>query len=111
MEVYVQQLVDVPPRDTTTEQLPAHSLPSVVIKILPSMTLKTLRAKVLKSLKLRPSSGTVLRLWAIYHLPGHDRGTQALVCRELDLAVDGGKEVNFWSLENGTGVGVLLQEP
>ncbi|KAG8907993.1 hypothetical protein FRB99_001159 [Tulasnella sp. 403] len=92
IELYVKPLSTVP--TTRSDELgPGTS----TIKVLPSMNLKTLRAKVLKSLNLRPPRTASVRLWAILH------AKTGWVAGEMDLGGDGGKEIDFWGLENGSG--------
>lgn len=46
-------------------------------------------------------------MWVVYHVSEEDRAG-SIVARELDLEADGAKELDFWNIENGTGVGVLI---
>ena len=102
----MRQLASIPPRDYNAGELPWLSAP-VRIKVLPTMTLKILRAKALKTLKLRPSPTTSVRLWVILHGANHV-GRELLVLRELDLESEASKEIDFWGVEEGSGIGVLL---
>ncbi|KAG8899507.1 hypothetical protein FRC00_001340 [Tulasnella sp. 408] len=70
------------------------------------MNLKTLRAKSLKALKIRPATATTVRLFALLA-----KNTDEAVTIEMDCDADGGKEIDFWGLENGSGVGVPFPKP
>lgn len=68
------------------------------------MNLKTLRAKSLKALKIRPANAAAtVRLFALLTKDDADEA----VTIEMDCDTDSGREIDFWGLENGSGVGVL----
>ncbi|KAG9014067.1 hypothetical protein FRB94_000265 [Tulasnella sp. JGI-2019a] len=110
IELYVHLLASPPPRDFATSSLASSDKPATIIKVLPSMILKTLRIKALKALKITPGRSTSARLFAILHPSPNDLGhiSKHAVVREMDVEADGRKEIDFW-LENGSGVGILLE--
>lgn len=103
-ELSVYRLSVVPSREVRLGSL-SESGTRAQIKVLPSMNLKTLRAKSLKALKIRPANAAAatVRLFAL--LTKDD--TDEAVTIEMDCDTDSGREIDFWGLENGSGVGVL----
>ena len=67
------------------------------------MTLRTLKAKVVKSLKIRGAKS--VRLWALLQSM-QDEGLW--VVRELDVDNDGVREMEWWGLEDDSGIGIYV---
>ncbi|KIO34311.1 hypothetical protein M407DRAFT_127339 [Tulasnella calospora MUT 4182] len=103
IELGVHRLSEPPSREVRLGSLAGEGA-RVQIKVLPSMNLKTLRAKSLKALKIRPATAATVRLFALLAKDNTDDA----VTIEMDCDGDGGKEIDFWGLENGSSVGVLV---
>ena len=97
-------LFDQVPAMPLYRQSPGSQQPQT-IRVLPTMTLKTLRLKLAKT--LRHSQGMTkvdhMRVWAALQ-----QDNELFALREMDLVLDSGKELDWWGLDTGCGLGIWL---